>query len=339
MTPSLTPPSVSKFLRPAAIAACAFIMLFTLWTQARFLIAFFSGGLLDGRLDETAEMIISLHSDVMTSALLLVAVMIFRRSLSALGLAAALLGAFVFGVYDFMDNVIHPVIVGFGVYAHVPVGGGLSSVNPQVTRMFAFLGLTLTLFVLCLTKKTRTRDRIFVLLIAGVVIVTTFLFHIALPMGTLRFEKDRVAVMLLKEARYMPLEAFCPERTCMFFDAEFAEVVAKRIASDPLPFSEFVEHSAEHVEAGHSTKFVRSTSLKGATFAVDACLPRHDDREPATDYMCFSDAHTLDGLGRTTAAWMGFLSSVAHATWLFGGTFVLFLHKRQFKIRRAATSR
>jgi hypothetical protein len=145
--------------------------------------------------------------------------------------------------------------------------------------------------------------------------------------------------MLLKEARYMPLPAFCPDRTCIFLDADFVEVTSKRIASDPLPFAEFVEHSAPHVRAGNSSKYVRSTSLKGATFAVDACLPRRDDREPATDYMCFSDAHTLDGLGRTTAAWMGFLSSAAHATWLFGGTFLLFLHKRRFKIRRPATGR
>ncbi|MCS4089434.1 hypothetical protein [Rhizobium sp. BK176] len=339
MTHSIIPAPLSKFLRPAAITSCVLVVLFTLWSQARFLVAFFDGSLLDGGLDDTAEMIISVHSDVMTSALLLVAVMLFRRSLSAFGFTAALLGAFVLGVYDIMDNDIHPFIVALGVYGDVPVGGSLAGVNPQVTRMVAFFGLTATLFGLCLLKKTRTRDRIFVLLIAGAVIVTTFLFHIALPMGTLRFEKNRVADMLLNEARYMPLETFCPNRTCMFFDSGFAEVASKRIASDPLPFDGFVTHSGEHVTRGNSTKYVRSTSLKGATFAVDACLPRRDDRAPATDYMCFSDAHTLDGLGRTTAAWMGFLSSAAHATWLFGGTFLLFLHKRRFKIRRPATVR
>lgn len=339
MTHSFVPASVSKYLRSAAIASCVLVMLFTLWSQAKFLVAFFDGSLLDSGLDETAEMIISVHSDVMTSALLLVVVMLFRRSLSTLGFTAALLGSFVLGVYDIMDKDIHPLIVALGVYGEVPVGGSLVGVNPQVTRMVAFFGLTATLFVLCLVKKTRTRDRIFVLLIAGAVIVTTFLFHIALPMGTLRFEKNRVADMLLNEARYTPVDAFCTHRTCMFIDAGFAEVASKRIASDPLPFDDFVKHSREHVTRGNPTKYVRSTSLKGATFAVDACLPRHDERAPATEYLCFSDAHTLDGLGRTTAAWMGFLSSAAHATWLFGGTFLLFLHKRRFKIRRPATVR
>lgn len=263
---------------PTVIAAFAF----TIWTQVAFVVAFFDGSLLDSRLDEAAETIISLHADVLTTTLLLISVMLFRRSLTA---------------------------IGFGI------------------------SVTAALLLLCLFRKTRTRDRVFVLLIAGTVIVTTFIFHLALPMGVLRFGKDRVADMMLTEARYMPLEVFCNDRTCMFLDGEFREIEAKRIASHPLPPSEFVNRSARAViDGGHATKFVRSTSFNGTTFSIDGCLARRDERQPTTDYICFSDARLLDGLGRTTAAWMGFLSSVAHATWLFGGTFLLWLHKRRFRI-------
>lgn len=313
---------------PMVIAGFAF----TIWTLFAFVLAFFDGSLLDGRLDETAETIISLHADVLTTALLLIFVMLFRRSLTAIGLAVAVSGAFVFGVYDFMDNVIHPALLEFGVYDFV-TRGGQAGVTPQVSRSFALLGSATALLLLCLFWKTRTRDRVFVLLIAGAVIVTTIIFHLALPMGLLRFEKDRVADMMLTEARYMPLEVFCHDRTCMFLDGEFREIGAKRIASHPLPPSEFVERSAQAViEGGNATKFVRSTSFNGTTFSIDGCLPRRDERQQPTDYMCFSDARMLDGLGRTTAAWMGFLSSAAHATWLFGGTFLLWLHKRRFRI-------
>lgn len=313
---------------PTVIAAFAF----TIWTQVAFVVAFFDGSLLDSRLDEAAETIISLHADVLTTALLLIVVMLFRRSLTAIGVGISVLVAFAFGVYDFMDNVIHPLVVNLGVYDFV-TRGGQAGVTPQVSRSFALFGSTATLLLLCLFKKTRTRDRVFVLLIAGAVIVTTFIFHLALPMGVLRFEKDRVADMMLTEARYMPLEVFCNDRTCMFLDGEFREIEAKRIASHPLPPSEFVNRSARAViDGGHATKFVRSTSFNGTTFSIDGCLARRDERQPTTDYICFSDARLLDGLGRTTAAWMGFLSSVAHATWLFGGTFLLWLHKRRFRI-------
>ncbi|MCV9965006.1 hypothetical protein OIU34_24220 [Pararhizobium sp. BT-229] len=332
----------SKFREIARVVAAACVVAafaFTLWTQAAFVVAFFDGGLLDERLDATAETIISLHADVLTSALLLIFVMLFRRSLTVFGLAAAVVGAFGFGVYDFMDNVVHPALVDIGVYDFV-TRGGQAGVTPQVSRSFALLGSTLALFVLCLLPKTRTRDRFFVLLIAGAVIVTTFIFHLALPMGVLRFEKDRVALMMLTEARYVPTEVFCSERTCVFLDREFREIESKRIAAHPLPPSEFVARSAEAViNGGHSTKYVRSTSFNGTTFAIDGCLARHDERLPVTDYMCFSDARLLDGLGRTTAAWMGFLSSVAHGTWYFGGAFLLWLHKRRFRIKRPATAR
>jgi hypothetical protein len=312
---------------PAVIAAFAF----TIWTQFAFVMAFFDGGLLDGRLDETAEAIISLHADVLTTALILIFVMLFRRSLTSVGFAIAVLGAFVFGVYDFMDNVLHPLLVDAGFYDFM-TRGGQTGVTPQVSRSFVLFGSTAALFTLCLFKKTRTRDRVFVLLIAGVVIVTTFIFHLALPMGVLRLEKDRVADMLVTEAQYMPLEVFCYGRTCMFLDGEFREIEAKRLGSHPLPPLEFVERSAQAVvEGGRATKYVRSTSFNGTTFSIDGCLARRDERQPATDYICFSDARLLDGLGRTTAAWMAFLSSMAHATWLFGGIFLLWLHKRRFR--------
>ena len=322
-----------EILRRGSIACALAAALFTVWVQASFVVSSFDGSLLDERLDAAAESVISLHADVLTSALILIFIMIFRRSLTAPLFAAALVGSFVFGAYDFQDFVIHPLIVDTGAYHFVT--GGQAGVTPQVTRS-VFLGLsTLSLLVLCLSRKTRTRDRTFVLLIAGVVILTTFIFHLALPMGTLRYEKLRLSEMMIEEARLFPVEHFCGPRTCLFMDTDFKEAQGKRYSSDPLPPEEFLRGSAGAVVlGGHSTKYVRSTSFNGTTFAIDGCLKRRDERAPVTDYMCFSDAHLLDGLGRTTAAWMGFLSSAAHGTWLFGGVFLLWLHKRRFRVFR-----
>jgi hypothetical protein len=245
-----------------------------MWTQAAFVVAFFDGGLLDERLDATAETIISLHADVLTSALLLIFVMLFRRSLTVFGLSAAVVGAFGLGVYDFMDNVVHPALVDVGLYDFV-TRGGQAGVTPQVSRSFALLGSTLALFALCLFSKTRTRDRVFVLLIAGVVIVTTFIFHLTLPMGVLRFEKDRVASMMLTEARYVSAEVFCHGRTCIFLDGEFREIESKRIASHPLPPAECVARSADAVVNGCMDGIsvecgARHLAVRGDVFALVA---------------------------------------------------------------------
>lgn len=330
----MTNTRIDRFARPVAAAICVGAMLFTMWKLSSFVWAFFDGALMDERMDPFAEASISLHADVLTTALLLIFAMLFTKTLNAFWFALPVIGAFVLGAYDFQDFVVHPFLVDIGIYDLI-LGNRQSGTTPQVTRSL-FLGLsTLALLALCMFRKTRSRDRIFVLLIAGVVIVTTFIFHLALPMGTLRFENERVAAMMVKEARFFPLDEFCGPRTCLFMDKDFNEVVGKRFEAVPIPPQEFITGSAAAVtDYGYSTKYVRSTSFNGTTFAIDGCVPRADSRPPATDYMCFSDAHQLDGLGRTTAAWMGFLSTTAHSTWLFGGVFLLWLHKRRFRIFR-----
>lgn len=323
-----------KSVRIASRVLIVGTALFSLWVAGAFVWAFLEGALMDNRLDEVAESIISLHADLLTSAILLMIVMLFRRTLNSVWLAATLLAAFVFGSYDFQDFVIHPILVDIGVYDFM-MREGQTETTPQVTRAFVLLFSMFALFGLCSLARTRTRDRVFVLLIGGVVVTTTLIFHFALPMGMLRYEKDRVAVMMLAEARLFPVEDFCSDRTCLFLGDGFVEAIGKRHAPHPLPPREFVEHSAEAVmTAGHSTKYVRSTSFNGTTFAIDGCVPRKDYRPPETRYLCFSDARMLDGLGRTTAAWMGFLSSAAHGTWLFGGVLLLWLHRRRFKLSR-----
>jgi hypothetical protein len=341
MTPLSTTTFAStsrRWMRAASITVVVAAFLYTAAIQSAFLVAFFDGSLLDARLFDAADMIVSLHDDVLTAALLLIVSMLFHRSVTAVRLATAVAAAYAFGVYDFMDGTLHPFLVKLGVYDFV-TRGGQTGVTPQVSRSFALLGASAALLALCILRRTRTVDRMFVLLVAGAVVVTTFLFHIALPMGVLRTERARTAETMLTEARYMPIEVFCRDRGCLFLDRAFAEAIGKRVAEGPLPPQRFVERSASTVPFdGIDTQEVRSTTFNGTAFEVDGCVSRHDSRPPATGYLCFADTRYLDVFARTTAAWMGFLSSVAHGVWLYGGMFLLWLHKRRFFRKARGTS-
>lgn len=324
---------VSKRVPGLVVAVIGVVFAYVLWGLVSFLVSFADGSLMDHRLEEVSADIVSLHADLLTAALILAVGMIVRRVMTRYVFAVALAGSFGLGLYDIMDHVIHPLIVDTGVFTLIGKSAA-NGINPQFTRAIVLILATGTLLGMCVFSSTRTRDRAFSLLISGAVIVTTTLFHLALPMGVLRYEKERIATILVAEAGLVPATEFCTEKACLFLDDDFNEVEAKRIATSPLPPSEFLAGSRDAVmTGGHRTKYVRSTSFAGTTFAVDGCLERPVTDGTVTRYLCFSDAHALDGLGLTVAAWMGFLCASAHATWLFGGAFLLWLHKRRFKLR------
>lgn len=285
----------------------------TVWRIAEFLSTHFDGGLLDGRLPRASEAIGSLHADIMTSVIVLVGVMIWRRTLTLGWFAIALSAAFIGGVYDLMDQILHALLSATGTYRFA-TGEGRLGLNPQYTRITVFVVASSLLSAISIRKSGRPLDRVFVLLIADAVAVTTFVFHLALPMGVLRFERGTLSEMLVEKAGYVPPDDFCASRSCVFLDPSFGLIGGIPPTQTPPPSREFVFWSIEALRGSEvSTRHVRSLSFNGTSFAVEGCTTIREPSRHGAGYMCFSDETILEGLAKTVAAWMAFLSSFAHS--------------------------
>jgi hypothetical protein len=320
-------------LRKLSFAVVFVTAALSAWQWFSFLRAFASGAILDRALmPAISDGIVSLHADLMTAALVLVAIACFRKRIGAVHVAAALVAGFFLDVYSIMDGTLHPLLFSTGVL-DVFMHPGSDQINPQYTRLLFFFLAIGTLLVLCARSATRSKERVFVALIGGAVMVTTFMFHIALPMGTLRYTKKFVAETRMEESVGMPPSAFCEERACIAFDRGFGamKTMGPKPTIEPQAMAGFLSGAKDVLTTtGAPMTYAFTGDFQGVNFTVMACV-RHPVAEvEGSAFLCFFDNTSMSGFGRTTEAWFAFLTSVAHGTWIYGGLFLLWMHKRRF---------
>jgi hypothetical protein len=307
------------------ISKVLFIDVFPAWYDV--FSAFFSGKLNDyDVLFGVNDGAVSIHSKLITLSFVLMIVVLIKRNLSLVGFTVALIISFELDLYEFLDQSVHPFLMNLGVFDSFK-RPGINEVNPQYTRLFLFVSVAIVLFVTSCWKKTRTLDRSFVTIISWSVIITSFLFHMAIPMSMLKYAKNDRMSSFVEQIVELPSNYFCKNKTCLFFDKSFNEKKELFVGDKELAkqFSGFIDWSKEFYSLpenrqqrlhGNSGNFVGVISIFHACIYTDV-----------GEMLCAIDDNSMKNYGRLAQLWFAFLTSMAHGIWIFVGVLLLSLHK------------
>ncbi len=291
--------------------------------------AFLSGKLNDYdvlfRVNDNA---VSVHSKIITLAFVLMLVALIRRNLSLIGFSVSLFVSFELDLYEFLDKVVHPFLMSLGVFDSFK-RSGIEDINPQYTRLFLFVFVAILLVLTSLWKKTRTLDRSFITIISLSVIVTSFLFHMAIPMSILKYTRIDRMNSFVEQIVELPSDYFCKNKTCLFFDKEFKERQELFVGSKELAnqFNGFIESSKSFYSLAENRKHRlhgNSGNFVGVISIFHACIYKDNG-----GMLCAIDDKSMKDYGRLAQLWFAFLTSMAHGFWIFGGVLLLSLHKNR----------
>jgi hypothetical protein len=135
----------------------------------------------------------------------------------------------------------------------------------------------------------------------------------ALPMGVLGIARQEAKARLMSEALYLPTASFCRARRCL-----------RAAEAGPSPLRVLFAAAADSESRGGPFRSASvSGDFQGTGFVIEACVDNEADGR-----FCFRDADALRSVGAAVQGWFAFLACAAHAVWLFGGSVLLWLHRR-----------
>jgi hypothetical protein len=290
--------------------------------------SFFNGTIFqENVLNDLADRIVSVHANLLTLGFILTTFLIFRKRLTLINFGIIITASWLLGIYEFMDNTLHPLLMKTGIFSHF-MRPGISGLNPQYTRLTLFLISTFILLLISFRGKTRTIDRSFVTLISLSMVVTTFLFHLAIPMGILKYTREERMNTYVDNMRELPNDIFCKNKTCMFFDEKFVEKNDKFIGDREFTkqFTDMMNYSKEYFsnkENLNNPVYGSSGDFIGVVSVFFSC--QHKNNE----FICAFDNKSMKSYGLISKTLFAFLVSIAHGVWIFGGLFLLSLHKNR----------
>lgn len=278
-------------------------------------------------LTELTERVVSVHSNILTLGFLLTCFIIIKKRITLINFSVILFSSWFLGIYEVMDKSLHPLLMQTGIFSSF-LRPGISELNPQYTRLLLFILATITLFILSYRKKTRTIDRSFILLINLSMIITTFIFHLAIPMGILKYAKEDRLNTYVENMIELPSEYFCKHKTCMFFNEKFEEEKEKFIGERNLSnqFIGFIDYSKNFFKDKNNLEFPvygSAGDFVGTNSIFHACLLKEKQ------FLCAFDNNAMKNYGLISKAMFAFLLSIAHGIWIFGGLYLLSMHKNR----------
>lgn len=285
--------------------------------------SFFTGSILN----ELTNKIVSIHANLLTLGFLLTLFLILNKRITLINFGVILFISWFLSIYEFMDEKLHPLLMKIGIFSSF-LRPGISELNPQYTRLFLFILATIVLFALAYRNKTRTIDRSFVLLVNISMIVTTFIFHLAIPMGILKYAKQDRLNTYVENMIELPNEFFCKNKTCVFFNETFEEKKEKFIGQRDLSnqFINFMDYSKQFFADKNNLEFPvygSAGDFVGTNTTFHVCVLKNKE------FICAFDNDGMKNYGLIAKAMFAFLVSIAHAVWIFGGLYLLSMHKNR----------
>lgn len=319
----------SKIFKALSLFLIAGILLIDILPSWFYILSnFISGSIFNNKvLTELADKVVSVHANLLTLGFLLTLFVVIKKRITLINFGIILFVSWFLNVYELMDEQLHPLLMHTGIFSAF-LRPGISELNPQYTRLLLFLLSTIVLFILSYRNKTRTIDRSFILLINISMIVTTFIFHLAIPMGVLKYAKEDRLNTYVENMIELPNEFFCKKKTCIFFNEKFEEKNEKFIGQRDLAnqFSGFVSYSKQFFEDKNNLEFPvygSAGDFVGTNSIFHACLLK--DKE----FICAFDNEAMKNYGLISKTMFAFLVSIAHAVWIFGGIYLLSMHKNR----------
>lgn len=282
---------------------------------------------------EILSSIFTVHSGLLIVPLWLMLTLFFKRNLRLYNFSIALCLSFFINSYELLDKHLHPFLESLHIYDYF-LREGQVVLNPQFTKILLYIVSIIIMFFICLDKKKRTMDRVFILLISLSVIMTTIIFHITIPMGYFKFIKNEQQILLVNNFKSSAhLKDFCIKKDCLSLNKTLE--ITNIISGTDFNFNNhsYFKNRINKFFSDNNSNSIYSDSLgsfEGQKFdyILTAVMKDKDD------YIVVMDDKVLKPYARQSEIWFCFLSSLAHFVWIYGGILLLFIHKKRFLKRK-----
>ncbi len=307
-----------------------FISFDILFPINKVILSFFSGDLFDlNNLKYLADNMVYSHAKVMTVGFLLMCFLIFKRTISIIEFTILNAFVFIFDIYEFMDNYLHGFLFSTGIFNSL-LRQGATEINPQYTRILLFLVGFIALSIMICFKNKRTIDRAFVFIISASMIITTFVFHLAIPMGLFKLDKQEKIELFVKNIEELPIKYLCKDKSCLVIDKSFKEenIISK---AGNVVFSEqenFIS-SAKEFLSNDKNKNLTYVAISGNFIGTDVILKACRIKEEESVTLCYFDNKSTEKVALMSKLWFAFLTCLAHFIWIYFGLGLLLLHKNR----------
>lgn len=278
--------------------------------------------------------LVSVDMFLHTLALAMAVWAIFSRRLSMTALAICLWAAWGLEKTNFFAGVLHPALIALQAYPDWFGYGNTVNQSNQYAKLFVSFLIVLVLAARIVRKRDRSIDRLYMTLIAGSVLATTLLFHWVTVQGVKAVRQEReVALRVAAEAPAGQFDALCKELHAWCLSGPISELPIHTGNARIDHMAAAISRGAEQQTSGFTFGIVNSQPLDdGADDRLNSFhIVYH--RTPSGDYrFVIESSRTV----ATLKQWQGLYSALAlpaHLTWLAGGLFLLYWHKRRMARR------
>lgn len=266
-----------------------------------------------------------IHGSLLMVPLFIGMIMLFTKKIKIWHCAIGVICGFLLDSYQFFDHTLHPFLFSLHIYDFL-LRNGQTILNPQYTKIFIFLLILTVILIQCFIKKYRSVDRIFTALMISSVLVTTLVFHFAIPMGMFKIAKKELEHALIEKVIFQDKKLLCEQRECFILDNSL-KIISKSQSANLDTFKNYSFFLPKVVpELNEKNRFfsISLGDFQGQGFDyIITVLERTDSK-----YFLIYDKKASNKVSRHSEIWFAFLSSIAHFIWVYGFLGLLFLHKQ-----------
>ncbi|GAB5389257.1 MAG: hypothetical protein Alpg2KO_22250 [Alphaproteobacteria bacterium] len=236
-----------------------------------------------------------------------------------------------------LDVKLHDLLLAADLYPGFVPRTQQGFVNPQYAKLLVYTLALIGVIPLMVRKRWRSLDRVWVVMVAGAVLVTTAVFHLVIVHGAYTYageERKTLIETALKLDDPRGFEDFC--RTYRF------ECQTQPVTSDirfGLPHERAIfDQMRAEAEADpdnpriHSWQNARPGDLDLVLVANYGAAARDGQIRMVIDSASFT------AVNHRFVGWFSALSITAHLIWIFGGMGTLYLHHRLWARKRARSA-
>lgn len=270
-----------------------------------------------------ADLIVNAHAKMLSLIVITLLMSLMFKKTTIITISASIIVAFFLNPYEFMDSVIHAFLLNIGLYNNLLINN-IKEINPQYTRITIFSTLFFVFTILMFSKKYRNIDRSFIWLICFVSAVVIFLFHIAIPMGMLKYTKNERFEQFKIENSYKKQEELCSKYLCLTENSEELTSNNNLLLSNSINrvINTMKDPSFKYkIWVGQNGDFI------GTEYIFYICKKENNI------VTCAIDSKAMKDYGKQSLIWFAFLTTFAQTVWFVFGIILLLIHKKHLTKR------
>lgn len=283
---------------------------------------------------EKSGYLVSVDMFLHTLVLVLAVWSIFSRRLSMTGLAICLWTSLGMEQINFFAGMLHPALMALHVYPDWFGYGSTVNQSNQYAKLFVSLPILLVLAARLLRKRDRSIDRLYTTLICGSVLATTLLFHWVTVRGVQAVQQEReVALRVAAEAPASQFEALCKELFAQCLSGPISELPVQTGNARIDYMTAAISRGFEQQTSGFTSSIANSQPLADGTDGRLAAYHVVYHRTRSGEYRFVIESYRTVATLKQWQILYSALALTAHLTWLAGGLFLLYWHKRRMARR------